>query len=134
MRSRAFVFAAALACIALGACSSSTGSSSASSSSSGSAGSSGDCPNDLPTSCPSPEPSYANDVVPVITRACKNCHFQGGLNQDQLFDTFDEVHAQRGEILTQVNSCRMPPADAGALSEADRQTLLGWLVCGANDN
>ena len=73
-------------------------------------------------------------VVPALTRNCKSCHTRGGVNQSQLFDTYDQVHALRTSILTQVNSCRMPPADAGTMTTAERQALLGWVVCGAKNN
>jgi hypothetical protein len=41
-------------------------------------GSVADCPNDLPAACPSPVPSHATDVKPIITAHCLKCHAPGG--------------------------------------------------------
>jgi hypothetical protein len=37
-------------------------------------------------------------------------------------------------MLGKVGSCCMPPLDAAALTDQDRETLLAWLICGAPDN
>ena len=93
------------------------------------------CPNDLPGACPSPPPSYARDVAPVIAARCGPCHAPGGVEAAQRdFSAYATVHTQRVTILTQIHACLMPPADAGTLDAAERATLQGWLVCGAPDN
>jgi hypothetical protein len=46
---------------------------------------------------------------------------------------YADVFAIHGEILDQIYGCRMPEAPY-AMSDADRVTVLGWLVCEAPDN
>jgi hypothetical protein len=93
------------------------------------------CPHDLPNSCPSPEPSWMNDVAPIIDQACGPCHGVGGVEQPVFdFSTYQGVHKNFGAILSNVYSCLMPPPDAGGLTDSQRQLLLGWLVCAAPDN
>ncbi len=96
------------------------------------------CPNDLPSSCPVPTPSYASDVQPIIAQRCVICHESGGLEVAP-FDlgTYSDVFTDRSAVLDQVYACAMPRVDsAGALplTESERTTLLGWLVCGAPQN
>ena len=92
------------------------------------------CSQDLPDACPADAPSYTNDVVPILTLHCtKSCHAEGGTAADKLLTDYDDVFKLRGSILDQVYSCRMPPSRT-ALSEAERDALLAWLVCGAQNN
>lgn len=105
--------------------SSSPGSASSSSSSGGT------CPNDVPRECPASPPTFAKDVAPVIESSCAICHRPGGENPNRLLTTYDQIYAQRGAVLSQVASCRMPPPDAGVLSDDGRKVLLAWLVCSA---
>jgi hypothetical protein len=75
---------------------------------------SGGCGAEAPATCPSPIPSYATDVVPIFDEKCNNCKVQ---------------------ILQDIESCTMPPLDGGTtLSAEERETVLGWLVCGAPNN
>jgi hypothetical protein len=93
------------------------------------------CPQELPNACPANAPSYANDALPIFERRCFACHTNGGLAGPRHdFSTYDQIYAQRLDILDQLNSCLMPPADAAAPSEAERATLLTWLVCKAPNN
>ncbi len=95
----------------------------------------GPCPDDLPQSCPSPPPSYAQDVGAIIQSRCNGCHADGGVGQStEDFSTYDRIHSRRGPMLNQVFSCLMPPPDAGQLTPDERAKLLGWLVCDAPDN
>jgi hypothetical protein len=90
------------------------------------------CPNDLPTRCPRPTPSYATEIGPVIDTHCVPCHAPGGVSADRPLTTYSEVYTRRASVLTQVYSCAMPPADGGVpLAPTERAALLGWLVCGA---
>jgi hypothetical protein len=91
------------------------------------------CPNDLPMSCPSPTPSYANDVAPIISRRCLQCHSAGGQEAVRPLDSYAGVTAQ-SDLLDMVYSCRMPPPGEPAPTTAERTTLLGWLVCGEPRN
>jgi len=97
-------------------------------------GGSVDCPNDLPPSCPSPMPSYQNDVRPIIVNHCLKCHSPGGQEATIDFTTYQNVFTQRGPILTQIYSCRMPPAGEARPTTQERTTFLGWLVCGSPNN
>jgi uncharacterized membrane protein len=92
----------------------------------------GACPNDLPASCPSPAPTYAADVAPIVAARCFPCHAPGGAQSTTLLDTQAHLHSRRSAVLNQVYACTMPRPDAGALTAAERQTLLAYLVCGAN--
>lgn len=101
---------------------------------SGGTGGAGACPNDLPESCPAPEPGYSKDVAPIIEARCATCHSAGGQAGEKPLDTYAEVYSLRTNVLTRVYGCKMPPAGATQLTEAERATLLAWLVCGAKEN
>jgi len=96
------------------------------------------CPNDLPpdTDCATASPFYA-DVAPIFAARCSVCHQVGGLETKYIFDTYAQVHDNTGirtRILTQIYACRMPPSCAPNLSDAERGTMLKWLVCGAPES
>ena len=123
MRSRWIALGAAAAWCAIVACSSP------------SSGDASRCPNDLPKSCPTPEPSYANDIVPLVKERCFPCHDTGGAAGPKFdYSTYAGVYQNRVNILNRVYACTMPPADAGQPTKTERETLLGWLVCKAPDN
>jgi hypothetical protein len=92
------------------------------------------CPQDLPAACPANPPSYQTDVAPMLAARCATCHSPGGAGSPFDFTTYDSVFANRSAILNQVYACNMPPKGAAGLDPAQRQTLLGWLVCGAPNN
>jgi uncharacterized membrane protein len=85
------------------------------------------------SSCPSPEPSYA-DVAPIIEQRCATaaCHSPTGAEPNRPYQTYNEVMMFGIDILTQIRGCPplMPPAGATPLTEYERDTLLGWLYCG----
>ncbi len=93
------------------------------------------CPNDLPpdNDCATATPVYA-DVAPIFASRCSVCHHSGGYETMYLFDTYDQIYANRGRILTQIYACRMPPSCAPNLSGDERATMLKWLVCGATES
>jgi hypothetical protein len=64
---------------------------------------------------------------------CEPCHAPGG-TAPKVLETYDEVYADRTAMLVRVNGCIMPPADAGVLSDDEKRTILGWLVCQAPNN
>jgi len=97
-------------------------------------GSGPDCPNDLPPSCPSPMPSYKNDVAPIITNHCLKCHSPGGEEAQIDLTNYPNVFFQRQAVLTQSYSCNMPPDPEPRLDSQERALLLGWLVCHAPNN
>jgi hypothetical protein len=99
-----------------------------------SCGSSVPCPNDLPAACPSPVPSYSQNVAPIIAAHCLKCHAPGGQESSKDFTTYGNVFSQRQAILTQFYSCRMPPEGEPRPTAEERALLLGWLVCGSPNN
>jgi hypothetical protein len=98
-------------------------------------------PNDEPSACPSPPPSYTTDVLPVLEASCLLCHTpfepDGGANPQYAsptnLTTYAQQFALKGTLLSQLLTCQMPNLDAGAtpLDEAQRLTLMGWVICGA---
>lgn len=95
---------------------------------------SGQCPNDLPPSCPATVPSYQNDVMQIVQRACASCHSATGVESNRPLDTYSALYSQRQGVLTQIYSCRMPPAGSPPLTASERQQLLAWLVCQSPNN
>lgn len=92
------------------------------------------CPDDVPSACPNPAPSYAAQVAPLLKRLCGGCHTAGGVEAKTSFDTLGQVQMQRGHILSQLHGCLMPPADQTQATPDERQTIFGWIVCGATNN
>jgi len=93
------------------------------------------CAYDLPDGCPSPPPSWSNEVQAIVDRSCNACHGDGGVQQHPWdFTTYSGVYTNRGSILNQLYACKMPPPDAAAPLPQERQALLGWLECNAPNN
>jgi cytochrome c peroxidase len=94
------------------------------------------CPDDLPSSCPATAPSFAGDVAPVFARVCgAKCHAPNGIAANRPLVDYASIFALKDAVLNQVSVCNMPPADADpTLGEADRSTILAWIVCGAPNN
>ena len=92
------------------------------------------CPTNLPSQCPSPGPSWSATVSQVVSTSCEPCHSSTGVANDRPFESYSQVYALRGTSLDQVYTCAMPPADGGVLDETDRQQLIDWFVCGAQNN
>ena len=79
---------------------------------------------DVPTACPaSGSPSYSKDVAPILSAQCNGCHG---------FSSYASASSSKSSIQSRVANCNMP--QGGALSAAERSTLLGWTVCGAPNN
>jgi hypothetical protein len=93
------------------------------------------CPQPLPASCPTPAPSYTSQIGLLIARRCVPCHGPGGVAYPARdFTTYDKVHHQRTEMLTQIYGCRMPPAGALPLTAEELRSMQTWFVCGAPNN
>jgi hypothetical protein len=93
------------------------------------------CPSELPESCPSPPPSYRDEIMPIVEARCYPCHDSEGMEASRHdFSTYEGLHAQRVDTLSAIYDCIMPPADGGVLLPEERAALLGWLVCHAPDN
>lgn len=105
-----------------------------SSTGSSSQGSSGGGCGTVPSSCPSSNPSYATDVAPIMYQYCVSCHGPGGSVAGKPLDTYQAVKNLSGNVEKLTANCSMPPASAPQPTSADRDTILGWVVCGAQDN
>ena len=94
------------------------------------------CPAGLPdnSGCPTSAPSYATEIAPLVDERCGGCHYRGNRNSKQVLETYDYLHSSVSVIEKEVYGCQMPPQGEPVLSEAERQRLLQWLVCGAPDN
>ena len=104
-----------------------------SSTGSSSQGSSSGC-GSAPASCPSSNPTYASDVAPVLFQYCVSCHGPGGSVSNKPLDSYPAVKALSGTVKNVMAACTMPPSSAAQPSAAERDTVLGWIACGAQDN
>lgn len=94
----------------------------------------GTCNVTTPASCPATTPSYATDVAPILQKYCTSCHSPTGVQASEPFDTHAGVAAHADHMKAEVGGCEMPPAGSIAPTDAERETILAWLVCGAPDN
>jgi hypothetical protein len=89
--------------------------------------------------CPDAPPSFAGDIYPnVFQPMCVPCHSPGGQESSMPFTTYQGIYGTNGaiarEIYAQVfENCLMPPSGSPQLSDAQRQKLLDWFGCGAQD-
>jgi hypothetical protein len=88
----------------------------------------GGCDRTLPT-CPSTPPSWSTEVSVIVSANCVSCHYAGSTIARTPLQSYAEVFAARGTVLSQVYSCAMPQNHP--LTAHDRTALLTWLVCGA---
>jgi hypothetical protein len=94
------------------------------------------CPDDLPTSCPATVPSYQSQVASIVQTVCATpCHSPGQLAANRPLTDYQSIFNLKDAILNNVAVCNMPPPVAMTqLGEADRATLMSWIVCGAPNN
>ena len=88
----------------------------------------------------SAEPTFAEDVAPILYKNCTTCHHPGGMGPFSLLD-FDSAKAKVSEMRDAVAGGQMPPWHAEGphgvfrndrrLSDADKQTILRWIDAGA---
>jgi hypothetical protein len=88
----------------------------------------------LPTQCSGDAPSYANVVAPIIANDCSQCH-----NSDEHIawplDDPSDIADWTDAMLLNLGACLMPPRDSDVvMSDADREAINAWLICGAPDN
>src|SRR4051812_41487458 len=85
----------------------------------------------------SPEdPTFAEDVAPILYRNCTSCHHVGGLGPFSLIE-YDSAKANASDMRDMVSTGQMPPWHAEGphgvfrndrrLSEAEKQTILRWI-------
>jgi hypothetical protein len=85
------------------------------------------------------EPTFAEDVAPILYKNCTTCHRQGGIGPFPLFE-YDSAKANADEIREKVSLGQMPPWHAVGsrgvfrndrrLSDADRNTIIRWIDAG----
>ncbi len=80
-----------------------------------------------------PMAEFASVVEPILENHCHDCHGggmkKGGLDL-QAFPDLASMHASRAKwksIRTHVAANLMPPADEDPVTQADKETLLGWI-------
>jgi hypothetical protein len=86
------------------------------------------------------DPTFAEDVAPILYKNCTTCHHPGGLGPFSLLD-YEGAKAKVDEMHDAVEARYMPPWHAEGphgvfrndrrLSDADRQTILRWIEAGA---
>ncbi len=94
-----------------------------------------------PSSCPSPPPSWKNDVQPLIQKYCWQCHANNGIDQRMVdLSTYTGAKQNAVRILQQVHDCLMPnfgatPPPMAYPTVDERNTIIAWAgVCMAPDN
>ncbi|HLK37043.1 MAG TPA: hypothetical protein VKU41_09865 [Polyangiaceae bacterium] len=92
------------------------------------------CPQDFPSGCPSPPPSWKAEVQPIINDRCVPCHSPTGVESVLNYTSYQGVFVRYPEMRDQLYQCVMPPSTAAQPTEAERETLLTWFVCGAPNN
>jgi hypothetical protein len=86
--------------------------------------------------CPSPEPSFSAQVLPIIQTKCATCHAPGGLRSSTPLTTWKQVDALLSTVVTYVVTCKMPDVTDGGvpLTPEERATMLDWFACMAPNN
>jgi hypothetical protein len=85
------------------------------------------------------EPTFAQDVAPILYRNCTTCHRPDGLGPFSLID-YEDAKANAAEIGDAIAAGYMPPWHAEGphgifrndrrLSAADKDTMLKWIAAG----
>jgi hypothetical protein len=99
---------------------------------------------ETPDACPDAEPSYMNDVQPILQMHCYECHFDAGIAESRSnvdLGSYEAVYGERGSVFSQLSFCKMPPSVYAVglpppipPTPTERATVLGWLKCQAPDN
>ena len=88
--------------------------------------------------CPTPEETSFKEVVrPLLEEHCLRCHnaarMEAGKRLDQLDGALEDRHLFLWQhVLHQLLERAMPPEDEPQLSEPQRQSLVEWVVRGAD--
>lgn len=85
--------------------------------------------------CPSPAPSYQQDIAPIVQLECLSCHYTGSDLTRTAYNAYQGIYSDRGSILGQLYACEMPPANYPLPITSDqRTTFMAWIECGAPNN
>jgi hypothetical protein len=86
------------------------------------------------------EPTYAEDVAPILYKNCASCHRPGGMAPFSVLD-YDSTLTHLDEMRVAVAEGQMPPWHAEGphgmfrndrrLSDSEKQTILRWIDAGA---
>lgn len=86
------------------------------------------------------DPTYAEDVAPILFRNCASCHRPGGIGSFSVLD-YDSVKPKLGKMKVMVRTGRMPPWQAVGergvfrndrrLSDDEKDVIMRWLDSGA---
>lgn len=86
------------------------------------------------------DPTFAQDVAPILYQNCAKCHHDGGMAPFSLTN-YDDASAHAAKLRKAVAEGQMPPWHAVGphgmfrndrrLSDADKQTLIHWVDAGA---
>jgi len=86
------------------------------------------------------DPTFAEDVAPILYKNCTGCHHPGGLGPFSLLD-YDSATPKLAKIRGMVTSRRMPPWQADGprgvfrndrrLTEEERDMIIRWVNTGA---
>ena len=89
---------------------------------------------------PNADPTFAEDVAPIVYRNCTSCHRPGGLGPFSLLD-YDSAAPKISKIRSMVRSGRMPPWQADGprgvfrndrrLTDEEKAVIIRWVDSGA---
>ena len=92
-----------------------------------------------PLSAHAADPTYAEDVAPILFKNCAACHRDGGMAPFSVLD-YDSTVAHADEMRAAVSEGQMPPWHAEGprghflndrrLTDTDKQTILRWIDAG----
>ena len=91
----------------------------------------------VPTTCPSPPPSYKGEIQSIVSANClgMSCHQKGGAESVKDFSTYQGLAADHLTVAQQVEVCLMPPPGYQQPTAAARLALVTWaVVCQAPNN
>ena len=99
-------------------------------------------PVEPPATCPSPPPSYKNEIQFVVASDCAGakCHSDGGAESVHDFTTYQGIYGDRLTFAQQVSLCPssssgMPPLGYPQPTAAQRLDLIAWAgICKAPNN
>jgi uncharacterized membrane protein len=84
--------------------------------------------------CTGRPPTYVTDVRPVLEGRCFTCHANDGpAAEEHDFTRVETLRAQRQQLVDDVTARAMPPKGRPQLTDAEAQTLLQWVACGATE-
>jgi hypothetical protein len=101
---------------------------------SGGGGGSEACNVTAPTACPSPAPTYEQDIKPIIEQRCLTCHSGDGMSElcpiCWGLTSYQHVADWEDVIRGAMVACEMPPPNSGiTMTNAERLKILEWLRC-----